>query len=637
MLDNVRQSIDDENILSTNVGNRPHYPMFIAFYGADKELCTSFYNNLNRVWSKQICERLLLYRYDIENGNLVFSEPYSDEQISNNRIYESIAENAMTRDVFADLSTWFLYNVIDTSHIGFEEFENSFNSLGKLKYVIDETVRSMVIIILNDTRDPERKETNYRIRQFLIDRKDYDSIILVSNRSRNGAVYDFSTLYRIVSGVVLLSANDAVSSVDDKFYRERNYKLYSKTPYSVAYTSLTKPTMEILLCMTDCFVSSINQARGSSKEDTNLREFANNEVERAVGINNHRFEFFDNYILSVKKRVVDEKLFSSAIKYLPLVSASVISDEELLQKSYSSIKESIFPNAIMMLADDYCRQEIESDRFKKEFSKYESFINNNLNLLNVRNITPEKVTNAFSAIQNIAYVNEEEPIRVYLNNLIISVLLKKYILPQCISLIESVLDSDNYLQTKNLVDHFTKNISDKVPTKGFGDISKVYGEYMSNFLRTIEGEKLMMKFLRIGNSYDDLVEVLKSALVSANKYCDDEVKMPFITLWANTLKTAGPAAVIGKIIAILEGDGDKGVLLRGEFPLFREMRVIMLHCYDAEGNNDTWLYKQLQQAYRNDMDVQFFNTGNDNAIESLKFYKIEGNNLIFGLNSGQNA
>ena len=346
---------------------------------------------------------------------------------------------------------------------------------------------------------------------------------------------------------------------------------------------------------------------------------------------------FDNYILSVKKRVVDEKLFNSTIQYLPLASATVITDEQLLQNSYSSLKDSIFPNAIMMLADDYCRQEIESDRFKKEFSKYESYINNNLNLLNVRNITPEKVTNAFSTIQNIAYVNEDDSIRVYLNNLIISVLLKKYILPQCISLIESVLDSDNYLQTKNLVDHFTKNITDKVPTKGFGDISKVYGEYMSNFLRTIEGEKLMMKFLRIGNSYDDLVEVLKSALVSANKYCDDEVKMPFITLWANTLKIAGPAAVIGKIITILEGDGDKGVLLRGEFPLFREMRVIMLHCYDAEGTKDTWLYNQLQQAYRNDMDVQFFNTGNDNAIESLKFYKIEGNNLIFGLNSGQNA
>ena len=637
MLDNVRQSIDDENILSTNVGNRPHYPMFVAFYGADKELCTSFYNNLNRVWSKQICERLLLYRYDIENGNLVFSEPCSDEQISNHRIYESIAENAMTRDIFADLSTWLLYNVIDASHIGFEDFESSFNSLGKLKYVIDETVRSMVIIILNDTRDPERKEVNYRIRQFLIDRKDYDGIILVSNRSRNGAVYDFTTLYRIVSGVVLLSANDAVSSVDDKFYRERNYKLYSKTPYSVAYTSLTKPTMEILLCMTERFVSLINQVRASSKDDIKLRGVANNEVESAVGINNHRFDFFDNYIVSVKKRIVNEKLFNNVIQYLPLTSATVMSDEQLLQGSYSSLKGSIFPNAIMMLVDDFCRQETESDRFKKEFSKYESFINNNLNLLNVKSITTEKVANAFSTIQNIAYVNEDDSVRVYLNNLIVAVLLKKYILPQCISLIESVLDSDNYQQTKNLVDHFTNNIRDKVPTRGFGDIAKVYGDYMSNYLKTLEGENLLVQFLRIGNTYDDLVEVLKNALVSANKYCDDEVKMPFITLWANTLKIAGPAAVIGKIVAILEGDGDKGVLLRGEFPLFREMRVIMLHCYDAEGTKDTWLYNQLQQAYRSDTDVQYFNTGNDNAIESLKFYKIEGNNLIFGINSGQNA
>lgn len=634
MLDSVKQGIDDESIVF-NVGNRPHYPIFVAFYGANKDNCAALYNNFAGVWQSQICERLLLYKYGFENDNLVFSDAFTDEQVENQHVYNSIADVAKTNDIFADLSTWCLYNVIDTSHIGFEEFERSFNSLRALKYIIDETVRSMVIIILNDTRDVSRKAINYQIREFLINRKDYDGVIVLSNRSRNGAVYDLPTLYRIISGVILLSANDAVSSVDDKFYRERNYKLYSKIPHSVAYTSLTKPTKDILLCMTDRFVTLVNQKRDSSREDTKFREFTNSDLENAVGIKNHKLAFFEEYIQNLRNQITKDKRLRGIAQYLPLRSETVITDEQLIKNSYSSLKSILFPNAIMMLADDFCRQEIKSNAFKQVFSNYEAYINKNFNLLNVKSITPDRVVATFSAIQNVVYVNEDDPIQVYINNLLVSVMMNNYILPLCIELIETVLDSNNYQQTKKLVDLFTKEISNQIPTKGFGDIPKVYGDYMSDYLGSIDGEKLIMDFLRIGNTYDDLIEVLKEALISANKNCNDRVNMPFITLWANTLKKTGPAAVIGKILTILNGDGDKGVLLRGEFPLIKEMCVIMLHCYDAEGKQNEWLYTQLQQAYRTDADVQFFNTGNDNAVESLKFYKIEDSNLILGLDNGQ--
>ena len=120
--------------------------------------------------------------------------------------------------------------------------------------------------------------------------------------------------------------------------------------------------------------------------------------------------------------------------------------------------------------------------------------------------------------------------------------------------------------------------------------------------------------------------------IDLNEYCDSEENQPFIKIYATALKL-NPVKLFGHIINTLNGQGDNGILLRGSYPIDDVMSVYILHCYDRNGNNETDLYKQFKsdKNFESVHGIQFFNTGNDDSIESIKFYKCEGINLVIGL------
>lgn len=635
MLEEVRINIDDESALINNVGNRPHYPVFVSFYGANKEGCMSFFNTIAGTWSNQIFSNLLLYKYVVSDNRLEFYDPVSENHVEENDVFRGIESVARSREIFDSLNTWCLFNIVDTSTLDYDEFLKAYNALDNLKYVIDESVRSMMVIVLRDSRERERKATNFRIREFLANNPmPYDGLVILSNRSKNGAEHSVAEIYRAVANVVLLADNDAVSSIDDDSYRERNFKLYSKTPYSIAYTSFSKPTKEILACMTDVFVSNIKRQRQrqDAKNKANGESSITSTVDigEIIGIKNGKFSFFADYIKSVQAKINRKGMFKDVFQYLPMVSKTVFEAEQVTTLNYSAVKGAVFSDALKVLVDEYCQSEVESPEFGLLFDTYKSTINSKLNLLNVKDITAGRVGQVFSSINKFASVREDDSLSVYFINLVIDTLTNNYIYPKCISLIQSILDAKTIKQTDREIDGFINEITELLPT-AFDDIPKVYGNYMQDYLLTDDGYRHILAFLKIGNTYDDLLTVLREALFSANEFCKGQINKPFIELYGDVLKLQDKGDMFVKIKSVLDGDGDNSVMLRGEFPVLRDLSVYMLHCYDSEGNARSWLFDQLKSALSDTSATQFFNTSNDDAIESVRLYKIEGNNLIVGL------
>lgn len=636
MLENVEtQIIDGENKLVENVGNRPHYPLMVSFYGASKENCSSFYNTICGTWTRQICENLLFYRYSRADNRLVFYRTDADEEIPEDTVFQQITRTTQTRTVFDNFKMWCLFNVIDASYLSFEEFEVAYHSLDGLKYVIDDTLRSMVIIILRDSRERDRKETNYRIREFLMQPSRYDSVVLFSNRSKGNNSYPPSLLYRVVANIVLLADNDAVSHIDDNDYRERVSKLYSKTPYSVAFTSVTKPTRNILHCMTHRFVTEVKQRRNNAKNrnaDQRMGFVALADVNNLLGINNNRLTHFSGFIDSVRQKITKSGMDREIFQYMPLSDKVLINGYTVENNTYASLKSRYIPGALQMMASGICRGEVESEEFHRLFAEYEHMINSQLNLLNVENITLDRINAAFSNLQPLATVNENEPLPLYFQNLVIDTLVNQFIYPKCIALLQMILDADVFKQTNREVDRFLEDVTDSVITSGFDDITNKYGSSMNEFLKTDEGGEYVSRFLKLGNTYDDLMQVLEEVLLAANNYCKDDIKMPFTDFFVSILKNNAKQEMIPALKGIMEEEGDQGVMLRGAFPVLRELSVFMLHCWDAEGEKTTEFFKLLNEAYENVSATQFFNTGNDDAVDLMKLYKVEGSNLILGLN-----
>lgn len=624
LIENVRVNIEDNKIRTNNVGNRPHNPVFAAFYGSNARNCSVFVNNIQNTWSSQICKQLLFYQYDTNGTEIEFKDISDENILSNDTVYRRISEAARKRDIFARYDMWCFYNIIDTYEISFEKFKELHNSLKKFNEEIDRRTRSMIIVLLHDDR--ERKELNYQIRDFFRGEPLYDGIVIVSNRARGGFELETEEIYKTISNLILLSNNNAVTNADDEFFNDRLRKLYSRTPLIMSYNSLSKPTKDILSCMIQGLVSEVSECLN----DSDSRKFSSKDIEGILGVENGKLNSFENFIQKVKQRIEQEVDFMSIVQYLPLHSPTVINAKEIESKSVGQLNGVNF-DALKLFAKEYCRVFIESEEGKELFSQYTEFINDNLNLMNVKNVSEDSIFSVFEELyeRNNAPDFSVTP-KIYFSQLIVFLLKSQYIFPYCEELAKRICNAEVIESTKENIEQFMQNIEEEIPVAGFDEIATFYGKNMLNYLQTEQGKTKISQILKVGNSYNDICDIVKDTLYSANEYCNEKINQPFISIWAGALKLHGDE-VFARIRNTLHGDGEDAILLRGSYPIVDELSVYMLHCYDRNGENETELYKQFKKAYTDVPNVQFFNTGNDDSIESIKFYKCSGTSLVLGL------
>ena len=620
LIENVRVNIEDNKIRKSDVGNRPHYPVFVSFNGSNSKKCSAFINNIQNTWSSKICKQLLFYRYENNDTELRFLDIYEDKTIPDEEVKKRISDALKKSDVIAEYDKWCYYNIIDTSELSFDEFKTAFDSLERFRSKIRRRTLSMVVVIIND--DEDKDDTNYQIRDFLRNESIYDGIILVSNIARGGFGFDSEDLYKIISNLVLLSNNDAVTGVDDKLYNERIRKIYSKTPLIMSYNSLCKPTNDILSCMIQCLVSKVSECI----DDTQPKNFSSKDIEAILGVENRKIVTFESFVQRAKQKIIQELNYQMVFQYMPLVSPNVFNDKDIESKTIGQLSGIDF-ESLTLISKDICKGYIESEEGKKIFEDYTKHINDNLNLMNITDNLEENLLDKFAELFDNRMPDKSNLPRVYLSQLIIYLLNSQFIYPYCIKLAKKICNAEEIESTKENIYQFIQNTESEIPVTGFDEIATFYGMNMSKYLQTEKGKACISKILNVGNTYNDICGVVEDTLYNANEFCNEEIKLPFIYIWAKALKLHDDE-IFGRIRNTLYGDGDKAILLRGTYPVNEELSIYMLHCYDRNGENETELYKQFRKAYKDIPNVQFFNTGNDDSIESIKLYKCSGTSLI---------
>lgn len=618
--------IEDNKIKVSNVGNRPHYPVFTAFYGSKEKSQAYFINHIKNTWSSQICKQLLFYKYTISNFEIDFYDD-SNETVDYKSIDTRISEVSRKIDIFARFDSWCYYNIIDTSELSFEEFEQAYNSLDKFKDIIDRNIRSMVIVILRDDR--RNRNLNYKIRKFFQNETIYDGIVMVSTRARGGFEYEIDELYKIISNIVLMTNNDALTNIDDQFFIERNRILYSKTPLLLSYNSLSKPTNDILSCMLQNLLTEVNKRLN----DDEKKNYNSRDIEQILGVKNNTLAIFEDFVKNARQNAIKETDIINDFLYLPLKTPSVISPKDIESKQLDHLADKIDFDALILLVDEYCKKIIKSKESEKLLKKYSDDLNANLNLLNANKISEDKINESFEEL----YIRCREPnlscyARDYFPQLVEFLLKKNYIYPYCEILAKRICNDEIIKRTTENIYLFDRNVNDQLAIVNYNDIVLYYGQKMSDYLHTNAGTSKIYKILSVGNSYDDICKIVEETLYEANEYCDSEINQAFIKIYAVALKL-NPNKLFGHIINTLNGQGDNGILLRGSYPVDDAMSVYILHCYDRNGENETDLYKQFKsdKNFASVPGIQFFNNGNDDSIESIKFYKCEGINLLIGL------
>lgn len=627
LLDNVKMSIEDENIKLSNVGNRPHYPVFVAFNGASSNNCSSFFNVIRGIWSAQICKKLLAYRYQKGADGIVFSGLTDDNVIDINDVYKDVSDVAKTRDVFENMNCWCFYNVIDTGSLdSIEDFEDAYDSLSEFHDVIDRNIKSMLCIVLRQNRDPKQKELNYKIREFLVNRTDYDGTVILSNLARGGREFDVQELYSMVANIVLLTNNDAYGKFDDDDYKERNVKLYSKTPVLVSYNCLQKPIYKILYCMVTSLMGCINERLDSSAL------IGTKELQNIIGINKDSITIFDAFLRYVAGEVVKENACTKIVPLVPMKDKYIIKDEELAQMSFMDFANNIYKDSFKTVIKSYARKFFDCDECQTLMEQFSDNVFNEITLDNARNITAESLNVLFESIEDKNNLSEGCTLFEYFKKAVVQSLKQDYIYPRCKELLLEVFDENNIKIAIDNLRNLEAQINDSMPVSGFDDISLEYGNSMLNFLKTDEGIPCLRSILKVSNTEEDLYKALEDTLYKADKYSRAQINKSFIEMWAAAMKLKGQD-VFSKIRSELAGDGYNDIMLKGTYPVKDLLTVYKLHTTNRDGENPTPLFSQFNEAFKQVVAVQFFNTGNDDAIESIQFFECKGNDLLLGANS----
>lgn len=625
LLEQVTENIEDKNMRRSHVGNRPHYPIFVAINGASSDDCSAFCGTLRAIWTEQISRHLLIYQYKKQSSNISFYDVLNN-QITIEQVYDRISASSRTRDVFEELDTWCFYNIINVDSMeSFDEFLDSYNALNEFKQIIHRNTKSMVIIILKDSRDSNKINLNFQVRQLLMNENQYDGTMLISNLSRGSMEYEMTDVYNVISNVVLLSNNDAITELDDGDYSVRNLKLYSKTPLIVSYSYLKKPISKILYNMTSKIADYID-----NELKTDVELLNKSDLFKLFGIEDNQIIIFAGYIEAVKKQLYENKgNIISSLQSMPLKKAEIVKDIHLLK--LEALKKIICHETYDLVIKETAKGFFVNDECQRLINQYTDSIYKKITLRNVDSISPERINELFSLIQSHLNTDYSDTIIEHFIKEVLLSLLRDFICPYCLELILKLCKPETGQTARINLKHFCNEIRNNMPISVFEQIPEEYGKQMNSFLHTEQGSESVGCLLKLSNCKEDLYEETRNILLKADEYSRVSVNVPYIKMWAGILKLHG-TDIFRMIRKELVGEGEKGIMLNGEYPISEVLSVYMLHCYDRNGENETELYKQFKEAYRDVANVQFFNTGNDDSIESIKFYKCSGTSLILGLN-----
>ena len=277
LINNATQELENTNRDIDTVGNRPHFPMFVASNNMTvDDMRKILMRKMERIWPQTI-SKVVFSAYSNELGSgVTFKDIDNECELEDVQLQLHLDEIKMTRDTFAEMKLWCIYNIIDTSVISsMDDFKKCFSAIQKMKDAIIDTSRSMLILLLDDSS--QKRNLAKEIKSFLADGiPGYDGCFILSNRTQDSVMYKMDDLYKIAANVMILSNNDAVGTYDDSDYNARTSCLYNGNVNTVSYSLLERPNKKIALQLLDTFLCNAKKRIKTEQNNIDLNIRAEN-------------------------------------------------------------------------------------------------------------------------------------------------------------------------------------------------------------------------------------------------------------------------------------------------------------------------------------------------------------------------
>lgn len=596
------------------VGNRPHFPMLVMFDQQFKEeIQKNIFYKISKVWPQTV-DNLMNVRYDVKGKNIFSFAFGGKESVEKEELIAALDDTKKARNSFESMERWCVYNIIDTAGFDtFEEFSIRYNAISAFQEMVVDAQQSMLILLLDDSTS--KRTVAKEIREYLSENTIYDSTIIISNRTRNNVMYDMSEMYRIVASILLISNNDAVGEADDQDYRARVTNLYNKGTYTLSYMFKERPNRKIVLQLYDLLLGALGRYREES-------------VEKELGYWKGLLEINTGQLAICEKFLGDIKLTLDVrcFEGMPIRACAVNEKIDFHKMTYAQFKEYTFSDVLDSFAENIFDRdfsaEIDVSRCIDEFSK---FICEKSSIYEMSKMSKETIEALIKQL-DIGSVSENMLVMEYLNKKILVHIRRDLIYPQLEKTLYRLSKQAN--EMVGMVERISKEYNRYVPVDGFTELGVLYKNYIENYMQTESGRLALQQILSLNNSTnEDIFEKMFAFFKGFVRHNKELFSLSFVREWEKRLGFSGDR-IYKEISQTLTDDENSMIRLYGAYSISKELKICMLHTTDSNGTNLTELYRHLKQTFENSDEIQYFNTGSDEAMEVITFVSCSGMNLI---------
>lgn len=614
----AKERLDKTSNSSGLVGNRMHFPMLINYYGErTATVLGRMTGAFDRIWP-QTSENIIYVHSSLSKDNDVVLSELSSNTIANVALDKICLQNMidgirLKRGIFASMLKWCIFNIIETSTINsISEFESIYNSINSIKNTVDGTTSTMLIVLLDESSS--KKAVAALIRGYLSKNNAYDGVVVISNKTIRSELYSFDELNDIISGVIVLSNNDMISSFDDNYDR-RTSCLFGGRTLTLAYSSLRRPNVKICTQMLNLILDQIYETQIIRSVTLSESEFCGK-----LGFENGKIPFIEERL-----KLMDVRFPANDISLLPLRSIPS-SEIDINSITYSVYSEYLCSGVFETYLDSFLNSRTDSAiNIKSILDEYVLMVKDNLTSSEIVGLSKATIDSLVDRLQ-VQAPNKGLALPDYFKNYIKYYMRKNIVIP----FIKEML-SQLSKQAKETIDAFCQYREDYVrvlPLDGFSELGTMYSNLTENYMQTTVGEAMLRKAVTPGNRYDEFDDSLLHIfddIISKNR---DIFSLSFIREWEERLNLAGDE-VYKRIQSTFERDFEQKLFLFGNYQRTRiPLEVYMCHTTDSRGQNATDLYNHLKNAMGVTDRAQFVNTGLDDVVEAFRFIDCSGSNLL---------
>ncbi len=614
----AKERLDKTGNSSGMVGNRMHFPMLINYYG---ERSTTVFDKMagafDRIWP-QTSENIIYVHSSLSQDNeVILSElktsTVAETSLDEVRLQSMIDGIRLKRGIFASMLKWCIFNIIETSTIAsISEFELIYNSIHKIKNTVDGTTSTMLIVLLDESSS--KKAVSASIREYLSQKSIYDGVVVVSNKTIRSELYSFDELNDIISGIIILSNNDMISSFDNN-YDIRTSCLFGGHTLTLAYSALRRPNIKISTQMLNLIIEQIYDTQIAHPTILSESDFC-----RKLGFENGKIPFIEERLKSM-----DVRFPFNDISLLPLRSVPT-SEIDINSITYSAYSQHLCTGVLETYLDSFLNFKMGGAiNVKSTLDEYVLMVKGNLTAAEIVGLSETTIDSLIERLQ-VQAPNKGLTLSDYFKNYVRYYIRKNIVIPYIKEMLSLLAE-----KAKKTIDAFCQYREDYVrvlPLEGFSELGTMYSNLTENYMQTTGGEAMLRRVVAPGNEYNDFEDSLLYIFddIISNNW--DVFSLSFIREWEERLNLAGDE-VYKRIQTTFERDFEQKLFLFGNYQRTRiPLEVYLCHTTDSRGQNATDLYNHLKNAMGGTERAQFVNTGLDDVVEAFRFIDCSGSNLL---------